>query len=156
MHGLETELAGLKPIVVDIHNSMPRITRALETLAKVTAQQQANHEDHKRIHFRIAENTKEIESIEKDVKELRGEFRNLQQEHIECRAERSALGRIKRKSGWDKIKDQAQQTTVNWLVLLLLAFLLFVFVPKAMEFVATLPTVKSALGSGYDKDNKND
>ena len=38
LHSLGRELAGLRPLVLEVHGNMPRIAVALETLARVTEQ----------------------------------------------------------------------------------------------------------------------
>src|SRR6185369_7157266 len=84
IHGLSLELAGLKPLVKEVHNHIPRITNALETLADVSARLENNVEEHKRIHFRITEHDKDITKLKADHESLDHRFSVLKEEHVIC------------------------------------------------------------------------
>jgi len=104
LHNIKLEVAGLKPLVVEMHSSMPRIARALETLASHSSKFEANSLDHKHIHNRLSELRTNVSDIETVQDELKQEFDILRNEHIVCITTNS----ITKNSRWEKIKLKAE------------------------------------------------
>ncbi len=155
VHGLKVEIAGLRPVVSEIHSHMPRITLALETLARVTEKLESNKEEHQRIHYRIEEVEQNVEGLAKTARETRGRLDELLLMHVECKAECKAdrkwesSGVLLSKNGWwDRTRDLIARDVVRWVAFGVLAFLLWMVVVNLPDY----PPFKAALETrqGYD------
>jgi hypothetical protein len=140
VHRMGLEIAGLRPIVQEVHSSMPRIVQALETLAGVTARLETNTEDHRHLHDRInsiEEKIREerVENIEghrvihrrineTDViaKEMRDDFDALRDEHIVCTTTQKVTRTVEKEGLWAKIKKVFTDKSLELVVYAILGF----------------------------------
>jgi hypothetical protein len=152
MHKLGLEIAGLRPIVQEVHNSMPRIVMALETLAGVTVRLEANTEDHRHLHERITraeeqikedrlENMEEhriihrrINETDEIAKEAKDEFDALRDEHIVCTTTAKVTTRVEGAGLWAKIKAKVTDKALELVILSILAFISWMVVSHFNDF----------------------
>ncbi len=159
VHGLKVEIAGLRPVVSEIHSHMPRITVALETLARVEEKQSSDKEDHQRIHYRIEGVEDSCEKLAEISKQTSRRVDELWMAHIECQADRKIEGVAgKLRTGanwWDKTRELIARDVVRWVAFGVLFFLLWLVTVNLPEY----PPVKAMLEArdGYDsgKHGKN-
>jgi len=110
IHRLGIDLAELRPLVKEVHDYMPRITDALECLARVTERLEANNEDHKRLHHRLSELAREVDEVRGEIKALQTRFSAMHDEHILC-----LTGR-KRDLEEQERKQRERAASVTWRV----------------------------------------
>lgn len=144
LHGLGREVAGLRPLVLEVHSNMPRIAVALETLARVTERLESNTEDHKRIHFRISENEHGLKEQSAYYDDLERRFNALRDEHIIC-STTARLERVAETTGpWPRLKMKAAEKTVDLFMVALLGFLAWLVIYHLRHYPLTAPM----LGAG--------
>lgn len=152
MHKLGLEIAGLRPIVQEVHNSMPRIVLALEMLAGVTVRLEMNTEDHRHIHERITsleekvkedrlENTdghrvihRRINETDAIAKEFKDEFTELRDEHIICTITQKVTTKVERAGLWAKIKAKFTDKALELVILSILAFISWLVITHFNDF----------------------
>lgn len=118
VHSLGLEIAGLKPLVNEVHNNMPRIAKALETLATVTERLESNTEDHKRLHYRISEVDNDVKVIGGRHDDLALKFEALQKDFIICTTRKSA----EKASLLTRLKEKAAEKTVELMLVAIICF----------------------------------
>lgn len=147
---LSVKVAELRPIVKDIHAGMPRMLRALETLAHVTERLESNSEDHKRIHYRITDNEKQVDEVKAQIAAVKEDLGQLKEEHIQCQAEREAEAKVGKSntppcegknSFLSKLRRKVEENVATILALLVVAFAFYLFVPPLLDFIAKMPAI---------------
>ena len=146
VHALGTQIAGLQPMVQEVHGQMPKIAEALEILAGVSAKLENNSEDHKRIHHRITglENVIKSEVVAREDLETR--FVTLKDEHIVCVTTGKVERRIESSSWWTKAKAKAMDKTVEIITLAIIGFTAWMVLshlssyPRAAQYMTTNPS----------------
>lgn len=128
LHKLAIEVSGLKPLVLEVHEILPRMTKALETLATVTERSETNTRDHKHIHHRITENKNYVRLVEAHHDNLERKFYELKEEHIICTTINKTRFDLEGKGLWARVKAKIQDRLVEWLVLGIFGFLAWLVV----------------------------
>lgn len=129
---LGRQVATLTPMVHDMHQNMPRIATALETLARVTEKLESNTEDHKRIHYRITE-------VQTDQKVMRQEVDTLKSEHL-VHMTTSRLDADKKSKGLlARLKFKMAEKVVEWALIGILVFLLWLVLFHLRDYPLTAP-----------------
>lgn len=154
IHGLSNEIAGLKPIVKEMHLNMPRITKALETLARVTEKQESNVEDHKRLHHRINENKEQVETVAAHHEELRRQVDGLEKEHLICftvREERRATAKERRENSknsfWARVRFNVTERIVEYLLVTIVLFLAWIVLFHLPQYPLIAPIIKQGMSA---------
>lgn len=122
VNGISRELSGLRPLVNEMHSNMPRIAKALETLAGVSVKLEANAEDHKRLHYRITDNEEEIERVESDLKELKRDFYTMRDEHVVVTTARKTKQQVAQSSVLARLRLKAAEKAVELITLAVMLF----------------------------------
>jgi len=146
VHTLETEISGLKPIVSDIHANMPRIAKAMETLARATERLNSHEDEHKRLHYRISETDKRTKDMHSQLTALNERMNGLWQEHIDCQARLSARKEAKKEEKenlgwWERLKQKVAEQVAVFVVLGVIAFFLWVVIYHLPQYPATAPII---------------
>lgn len=144
VHSLNKTIAGLQPMVKDVHTQMPRILEALETLAKVTVKLENNTEDHKRLHYRITEVKTAHEELAERHEDLAGKFDALEKEHLVCITTRQVERKVERCSWWSKAKSKALEKAVEIVTLAIIGFTAWMVLTHLKEYPKTAPIVTPA------------
>ena len=146
---LGKQIAGLQPLVREVHNQMPRIAEALETLAMVTAKLENNTEDHKRIHYRITGIESSVKTVIENHGELEARFEALKDEHIVCITTKQVERRAERTSWWAKAKAKIAEKIIEITTLAIIGFIGWMVIshlkeyPPAAQIMATQPAHKA-------------
>ena len=149
VHSLGMQIAGLHPLVTEVHSQMPRIAEALETLAMVTAKLENNTEDHKRIHYRITGIESSVKTVIENHGELEARFEALKEEHIVCITTKQVERRAERTSWWAKAKAKAAEKVIEITTLAIIGFIGWMVIshlkeyPPAAQIMATQPAHKA-------------
>ena len=122
VQNLGCELAELRPLVHEVHSNMPRIALALETLAAVTTRQEANIEDHKRLHYRISDVEKKADTALAENKSLRQDFDELHDEHLVCTTTQKVERRQARSGLVARLRAKLEDKALEILVTVVLGF----------------------------------
>jgi hypothetical protein len=125
-------LAGITPLVTEVHGQMPRIAEALETLAMITAKLENNTEDHKRIHYRITE-------IGTTVKTLSDSYDAWKECHLVCMTTKQVERRVERLSWWTRAKTKAGDKVVEIVTLAIVSFVGWMVISHLKEYPKTAP-----------------
>lgn len=142
LHGLEKQVAGLHPVVKDMHSNMPRIATALETLARVTERLEANTEEHQRIHYRIGENHLALENLRKDFVDLEERFESLREEHLVC-VTTDSVRRAQKTSGLlARIQAKATDKVVDLIIVAVFAFAVWLVIYHLPRYPVTAPIIE--------------
>lgn len=137
VHGLSREIAGLRPLVHEVHNNMPRIATALETLARVTEKLESNTEDHKRIHYRITETENHVKSLNGHHDDLERRFEALREDYLVCTTT-SKIRRSDAQTGlWARLKLKAAEKAVDLIVVAVVGFFAWMVVFHLAKYPAT-------------------
>lgn len=139
---LGREVSELKPVVLDVHSNMPRIAQALETLAKVTARQEASHDEHKRIHYRIAENENNISAVRNDVGRLKERIDKVREEQVICLAGQKVKKKDLRIPLLERIRSAVAEKVIVVIVLATLGFFGWLVVYHLPKYPVTAPIIK--------------
>ena len=163
LHGLENEMSGIRPVVDDIHQYMPRISAALETLAAVTVKLESNAEDHKRIHYRITDAENDHKQLQTEHKQLEAKVDTLWKEHVECQAELAAgkktLGvpgpaiQQPAKPLLRRIQEKVAENVATTVVMIVLAFLGWLLIFHLPNYPPTKDIIER--GQLYGRGNKS-
>lgn len=121
VHRLGLAIAKLQPLVNEVHEHIPRIALALETLARVTEKLESNTEEHRRIHYRITAEEEAREKLGDAHEELGRKFSKLWDEHLVCTTKSRVRESDARESLWSRIKDGAAEKAGEYLVVGFLA-----------------------------------
>lgn len=132
IHELGKEVAGLKPMVKEVHGYMPRIVSAMEKLAEVSVRMENNTEEHKRIHYRITD-------VDTNVKSLQTEFDSLKEEHIVCVTTKRVERQSERSNIWAKFKTKATEKAIEWALVIIIGATTWMVATHTREYIASLP-----------------
>lgn len=138
---------------------MPRITDALEVLARITGKLENNAEDHKRLHFRITAVEDDVRGVEENIKELASatatnqgrleeKFNIMYTEHLTCITTNRVRTSERRKGLWSKIKLKIEERVVDIVVWLLVSFTVWMVLNHMVMYSASglAGAVKKAVG----------
>lgn len=142
LQGLGKEVAGLRPLVLEMNSNMPRIAVALETLARVTEKLESNTEDHKRIHFRITENERALKELSGYHDDLERRFESLRDDHIVCTTTTRVERTVAVSSLWEKIKVKVAEKTVEIFLVAMIGFVGWLVVVNLPRYPVTAPIVE--------------
>jgi chromosome segregation ATPase len=139
VHSLCKTIAGIQPLVKEVHGQMPRIAEALESLAAISAKMENNTEDHKRIHYRISDVESSVKALAGRHDELEHNFDSLKEEHIVCITTKQVERRTERASWWTKAKAKAGEKVVEVVTLAVVGFTAWMVLSHLKEYPKTAP-----------------
>lgn len=116
VHNLRLDIAKLQPLVNEVHENMPRIAVALETLARVTEKLESNTEEHKRIHYRITAEEEARRELGEAHADLARRFIDLRDEHLVCTTRSRVRESDAREGLWARIKGGAAEKAGEYLI----------------------------------------
>jgi predicted nucleic acid-binding Zn-ribbon protein len=144
VHGLEKQVAGLAPLVNEMHGHMPRIAQALETLARVEERQVANNEEHQRIHYRITGIENSLAALSQEKDELESSLDSLREEFIICTTTSRTLKHREKSSMGTRLKTRAAERAVEWATIAVLTFVGWLVLAHLKEYPQTAAIVGTA------------
>lgn len=144
VHVLGKEIAGLRPLVHEVHANMPRIAVALETLARVTEKLENNTEEHKRLHFRISEAEEDIRGLDARHGDLERKFFALRDEHLICTTTNRTRRTAQQTSLLTRLKEKAAEKTIEVALVAILCFMAWIVIYHFPKYPLTATIMKEA------------
>lgn len=138
VHSLGKEIAGLRPLVHEMHNNMPRIVEALETLARVTEKLENNADDHKRLHYRITDVEVSVKALKVEHNGLDERFVKLKEEHIVCTTTQKVTSKVEKSGVWAKIKAKFTDKALELMIIATLGFVAWMVMTNFALYLKSL------------------